>query len=343
MTNYQRTVPQLREVASLFWPAELSKEAAQLSVLPLLLETQDQFLAILGVDLPSPEDYFNLINIANLPSNIFLKHLMVLADFGSELLQRVNKNFSRFFPEHQLEYEWRGITYRYIFQELPLKSDLTNQRLGVSGKNLAQPQSLTPLLQDVITFLLFGSVCTNPETAELLAQCEISHYLGHVPMLKEFVKERYLWVSRIVAGSKSNNLGQLAQKFVQKHLEDHLQIPDVVIKPNGHLPGITHTDSADKRLTTFDIVVSREDRFVAVEVSFQVTTNSVVERKSGQAQARYQQINDAGYKIAYVLDGAGNFQRESALSTICAYSHCNVAFSSDELNFLCDFIREYLQ
>ena len=142
---------------------------------------------------------------------------------------------------------------------------------------------------------------------------------------------------------KIHNLGQLAQKFVQKYLVDHLHVPGVTIKPNGHLPGVAHTDKATNRLTSFDIVVSRDDRFVAIEVSFQVTTNSVVERKSGQAQARYQQINDAGYKIAYVLDGAGNFQRVSALSTICAYSHCNVAFSSDELNLLCDFIREYLQ
>ncbi|MBP7998956.1 MAG: restriction endonuclease [Chloroflexi bacterium] len=343
MTNYQRTVPQLREVASLFWPAELSKEAAQLSVLPLLLETQGQFLSILGVDLPSPQHYFNLINDANLPTNQFLKHLMVLADFGGELLQRVNKNFSLLFPERQLEYEWRGKTYQYTFHALPIARSLNNDRLGVSGKKLVQGQRTNILLHDVIAILIFGSVCTNPEIAEVLTQCEISHYLGQTKELENFVKERYLWVSRIVAGSKSNNLGQLAQKFVQKYLVDHLHVPGVTIKPNGHLPGVAHTDKATNRLTSFDIVVSRDDRFVAIEVSFQVTTNSVVERKSGQAQARYQQINDAGYKIAYVLDGAGNFQRVSALSTICAYSHCNVAFSSDELNLLCDFIREYLQ
>lgn len=82
---------------------------------------------------------------------------------------------------------------------------------------------------------------------------------------------------------------------------------------------------------------------MAIEVSFQVTTNSVIERKAGQAQARYKQIEDSGYKIAYVLDGAGNFQRKTALQTICSYSHCTIAFSSSELKVLCQFIEEYLK
>ncbi|MEC4984599.1 MAG: restriction endonuclease, partial [Oscillatoria sp. PMC 1076.18] len=88
-------------------------------------------------------------------------------------------------------------------------------------------------------------------------------------------------------------------------------------------------------------VVSRQNKYVAIEISFQVTTNSVIERKAGQAKSRFEQINSAGYKIAYILDGAGNFQRENALSTLCFYSHCCVAFSQGELNVLCDFIKNY--
>ncbi len=82
---------------------------------------------------------------------------------------------------------------------------------------------------------------------------------------------------------------------------------------------------------------------MALEVSFQVTTNSVIERKAGQARSRFQQIEKAGYKIAYILDGAGNFQRENALETICTHSHCTVAFSRSELKVLCQFIQEYLK
>lgn len=94
--------------------------------------------------------------------------------------------------------------------------------------------------------------------------------------------------------------------------------------------------------TNFDIVVSKGNLFAAIEVSFQVTTNSVIERKSGQARSRFEQIDREGYKIAYVLDGAGNFERESALKTLCYYSHCTVTFSTPELDLLCTFIQKYL-
>lgn len=85
------------------------------------------------------------------------------------------------------------------------------------------------------------------------------------------------------------------------------------------------------------------NKYVAIEVCFQVTTNSVIERKAGQARSRYEQIEHAGHRIAYVLDGAGNFQRETALQTICAYSHCTVAFSRSELELLCTFLKEQFE
>jgi len=45
--------------------------------------------------------------------------------------------------------------------------------------------------------------------------------------------------------------------------------------------------------------------------------------------------------MAYVIAGAGKFERENAIRTLCMYSHCAVAFSHNELNVLCDFLRDY--
>jgi hypothetical protein len=89
-------------------------------------------------------------------------------------------------------------------------------------------------------------------------------------------------------------------------------------------------------------VATNGTAYVAIEVSFQVTTNSVIERKAGQARARYEQVTRAGHKIAYVLDGSGNFQRDAALRVICAHSHCTVAFSRSELDVLSQFLSEEL-
>jgi len=111
----------------------------------------------------------------------------------------------------------------------------------------------------------------------------------------------------------------VAQNFVTQYLQKNLELPNIAVKGGG-LPGVTHTDLTTGRLTAFDLVVTNGVKYVAIEVCFQVTTNSVIERKAGQAKARYEQIEEAGHKIAYVIDGAGNFQRESAVRTICSYS-----------------------
>ena len=38
--SYKRTVSELRQKASIFWPTELSRKAFEKSVIPVLLDTQ---------------------------------------------------------------------------------------------------------------------------------------------------------------------------------------------------------------------------------------------------------------------------------------------------------------
>jgi hypothetical protein len=262
---------------------------------------------------------------------------MILTDVGGELLLRFNDNFALLFPDGVLTYTWAEQTWRYEFAALPLAGKLSTNRLHIDGNKLREPAPLNELLKDVIMLLIFGGASTNPHTARVLANCEISRFLGQPNELRQFVKERYIWVSRITAGSQSNALGQLAQQFVQSYVQEHVQLPDLIIKANAGIPGISQTET--KRPISFDLVVQRGLRYVAIEVSFQVTTNSVIERKAGQAQARYQQLHEAGHRIAYVLDGAGNFMRPNALTTLCAYSDCTVAFTREELDILCQFLE----
>ena len=338
--DYQRTVGELRKLASMFWPSELSKQEAELSVIPKLVETQDQFIAILSVGVSSLDGLFQIIDSSNISANLFLKHLLVLSDFGGEMLQRLNSQFNSIFPLKKLNYLWNEQNYCYDFRVLPVQGQLSNSKLGITGKKILENQSLSDLHKDIIAIVLFGSSFIDEKTAQILTKCEIGNYIGLPDKLQKFIKQRYIWVSRITAGSQSNTLGQITQTFVKKYLEDNLNIPSVHIKPNGHLPGISHTEDNTYQ-TTFDIVVFKENKYVAIEVSFQVTTNSVIERKAGQAKSRFEQIEALGYKMSYVLDGAGNFQRENALRTICSYSHCTVAFSSGELDVLCSFLKEY--
>jgi hypothetical protein len=340
--NYNKTFEELEAVASKFWPVELSETEANLSVIPLLLQTQDDFIAILKFKVPSLDKLFKAIELSELPGNLFVKHLVILADFGGEMLQRVGQEFTTLFPHGKLNYLWRGQRCAYEFKVLPGRMD--NKSLKIDGKELIKKHPLDDLQRDAIALLMFGSAISdgNNEIKNTLAKCEIGEYLGDSAELERYIKQRYIWVSRITMGAQSNSLGQLAQQFVATYIVNNIRVKGVRIQPGGRLPKVSHADPNTGEDTSFDLVVTNKKRYIAVEVSFQVTTNSVIERKAGQAKARYEQIQDAGHRIAYVIDGAGNFKREHAVRTICGYSHCTVAFSRSELEVLCEFLRKHL-
>ncbi|MBN8253259.1 hypothetical protein [Priestia flexa] len=343
MDNFNRTFVELQSKASLWWPKELTTLEASTSIIPNLIETQDKFISILNLTNSSPEQIFSIIESANFPANLFLKHLVVLSDVGGEKLQRYNSNFDSLFPENEdgsriFQYYWRNEMHEYIFQGLPIKR-LDNSKLKIDGKGLLEESQLDDLKRDVIMLLLFGSNAEDEGISANLNNCMIGNLLGKKDDLEEFIKQRYIHVSRITGGAEANSLGQIAQKYVMDFLKNHLT-DDYNIVSNGHITGVTHNEGRTE--TTFDIVVSKGDKSVAIEISFQVTTNSTIERKAGQAQARHELVTSSGNFIAYIIDGAGNFQRKSAITTICEYSQCTVAFTEEELTVLIGFITEHL-
>jgi hypothetical protein len=92
-----------------------SNKEAELSIIPKLLETQDQFIAILSVQAVNIEGLFQIINSSILSANLFLKHLVILADFGGEMLQRINSQFYFIFPNKIICYIWNRQKYSYNF------------------------------------------------------------------------------------------------------------------------------------------------------------------------------------------------------------------------------------
>jgi len=274
--------------------------------------------------------------LINLDVGLFLKHLMVLTDFGSEPLQRINRDFENYFPDRKLHYVLKGKIIEYPFTALPVSGSLTNKKMHTDVQAILNPDSLNVLYKDLIILLLFGSNAVEERVSEIFSKCTVGNMMGKVDELKEFIKQRYIFVSRITGGAQANNLGNVAQVYAEGYFRKKLG-DQYIVKSNGHIPGITQNDRTE---TTFDLSIEHNNKYVGVEISFQVTTNSTIERKAGQARARFAALEKSGNYIAYIIDGAGNFQRESALTTICQYSHCTVAYTDEEFDFLIDFIRE---
>ena len=337
--KYNRTVNELEKSAVLWWPESLSEKDAIVSVIPKLLKTQDDFLNILSISKKTPFQIVEVLKAAQFPINLFVKHLCVLADYGGEPLQRLGRSFVDIFPEvkgeRQLNFTWEGEKHSYVFKALPIKG-LGNKKLKIDGYGLAKElNELDDLYEDIIMLLLHGAA-SQSSTEAALSSCEIGSLLGKGAALEQYVKQRYILVSRITGGATANSLGQLAQKEVVEFLRKELG-EVYTVTSNGTIK----LDGYDKFSgMPFDVVVEKDGKFVGIEISFQVTTNSTIERKSGQASDRMRLMNANGHHIAYILDGAGNFQRQSALSTICENSECTVAYSSNEFSILCNWIKE---
>lgn len=334
---YNRTLAELEENACKWWPENLVALEAEASIIPTLIRTQDQFISILTLSNPMDiTSVFSVINAAHYPANMFLKHLMVLTDFGSEPLQRINRDFRKYFPNDALTYTVNGNEFAYAFSSLPVRGSLTNKKMFTDVEHILHAEQLTSFFKDLIVLLLLGGNATDDSVANIFAKCTVGNLMGNSETLKEFIKQRYIFVSRITGGAQANGLGNAAQVYAENYLKEHLG-HGYEIKSNGHIPGVTQND---RTLTTFDLSVEHNGKYVGVEISFQVTTNSTIERKAGQAQARYASVEETGNYIAYIIDGAGNFQRTSALTTICQNSHCTVAYTDVEFDVLVRFIRE---
>lgn len=334
---YIRSKDELEAKACKWWPTELVEIEAESSIIPTLIKTQDQFISILTLaNSNDPKSVFDVMTAANFPPNLFLKHLMVLTDFGSEPLQRVNRDFRTYFPSGKLIYAIDGNEYSYSFSELPSKGVLNNKRMGTDLDGIHEKKQLSEFYRDLIMLLLFGSNALDEQIAYIFSKCLVGGMMGCSDELNEYIKQRYIFVSRITGGAQANGLGNSAQIYAEKYLKEKLG-DSYKVKSNGHIPGVSQNNRTE---TTFDLAVEHLGKYVGIEISFQVTTNSTIERKAGQAQARKEAIERSGNYIAYIIDGAGNFQRESALTTICQYSHCTVAYTDAEFDVLIDFIRE---
>ena len=339
MMKYKKSVADLEKVAIYWWPKSLEDKVAEISSLPKLIESQDDFLSILKLSKDGPEHVFDIISATGMSPNLFIKHLAVLSDFGGEPLQRLGKEFAKIFPadrqtgKRQMQYVYDGIAHYYQFKALPIKG-LNNSKLKIDGKTILQKTALSDLAKDVIMVLLFGGASTVSDLASL-SKCEVGGLLGKNDTLESYVRQRYISVSKITSGANTNSLGQVAQIYVADHLRANLD-QTYSVQSNGKVKLRSYDKEGGM---PFDVVVRRNERAVGIEVSFQVTSNSVIERKASLAEDRLTQMQREGHYIAYVLDGAGNFSRSNALQTLCASSDCTVAYSDSELNTLVDFIR----
>lgn len=342
--RYLRSIKDLEQVGCKWWPKEVRDEAMKVSILQYLIDTQEKFISLLTLaDRNKPEKLFGLLDASDFEYHLFLKHLALLTDVGSEPIQRINTAFKEIFPNKELTYKLGRKEYQYTFTTLPIKGKPDNEKMQIDTmENLQAACKNKNLTKDLIMLLIYGAASTTLRTRAILYKCNAYEYLGKEDKIKQYVRENYIRVSRIIAGKTATDLGNVAQVYALKYLSEHLGDNYNLIN-NGTIPGVKLDDDKE---ATFDIVVDRIDdngrikKYVGIEVSFQETSNSVAERKGREAQARFRNTNNQRSYVAYIIDGIGNFSRPSAMNDMCNNSHCNVAYTPEEFDLLIEFIKE---
>jgi len=271
-------------------------------------------------------------------SNMLLKHLMVFDDFGGEPMQRLRAQRHTLFSSGATTLDILFNMDEYsldISNYISTTSRMDNPSLGLDGPSLATPREHTELTLDLSVILAFGALASNSDLKEVLSRCDAALWFQKEDDLDSHFQQRYLDVNRIVGGARANSLGQILQRRVKNAIENRYSDFDDILT-NASI------DIGGEKVTS-DILIRKGDKAVAIEVAFQETTNSTIERKGTDAHKRKILLNSVNTASVYVLDGAGNFQRQSAITKLCNESDCTVAFSESEFDLLVEFIKDWFE
>ena len=283
----------------------------------------------------SPELFLTHIKTTGFPANLFLKHLCVISDFGGEPIQRISKEFKNIFEQQNgiflMRYSFANKRFVYRFKVLPSK--LNNKVLHIDGESLTEDFPLNDLLYDTCMLLMHGGSSTGFRSGNL-ERCVLGSMLGNNSNLQNYIRTRYLYVSRISGGQKANAQGQLLQNDVFKLLKTSLPGESSVSMNKKVFFNLSKSKGS-----VFDIFCLKRKK-VGIEISFQETTNSTIEQKANKAAALYSDAKKAGIKVIYLIDGAGNFQRTSAIKKLIKNCDAVFTFKDKDLNRLCSYVKK---
>lgn len=340
MSKYKRTLAELREHAILYWSPEIIEQAASISVLPLLLKTQDKFISLLNLADATPTSWKNILQASekgDLKGNVFLKHLMVLSDVGGEALNKYPP-LSRFFPDGIMKYIWRERTFEYQFQKIQNRIPLANPAIKVDAPQLIRGYDLDAKMEDVAMLLLYAGYSVGDTLPEdFKEKCIIGGLIGKSEDLESLVKQNYIRINGIIGGAISNAMGHFAQSFVMERLEKWL--PEWKFKKDGTLPCVRH--KSDDAETTFDVVgTSPNKTHFAIAVDFHTDRKIVTRDEAEKAASLAKRVRAAGHSICCLEGGIGDeYVRVNAISKYYRRSDFTTEITKMGIKDLVKFMR----
>lgn len=340
----QKEIRRLQENGYWFWTTEISSTPSEAPLFKNLRDTRAAFISILIESEPN-----NLIRNLLSPSPLLtpssqltrklaIKHAMLATDASAEILDRA-KSYIAFKKIKTLHSKIDDYKIEYRIKRLGtlFTKRLTNKEiLSADGS----------LLSDLFYIICFGS--TTTEFADFLTfkRFRLAELCGRSEAIQKHFQELYLRVSRQLTQLSAQSKGDFLNDFVKTYLDACFAgNPSIRWVESRRVPGIGDRRAKSLGGEQFDLVYAitpatkGKVSYVAIEVAFQETTNSTMERKARQASLLFEHFSRMGYSLCFVVDGAGFLSaRLKALRDIIQNSHFRVTLKREELSTLCQFI-----
>ena len=286
-------------------------------LLALLQNSYEEFINIISST--KRDKLVEKLMSMNVPRAVLMKHIMIFLDTSAETLDRcamyicIMKYEQLTLPEEVIKFNVLGEKFN---------RGLSNANIGKANDNL---------VRDLINILVFASESLEFGQFESFKKCNLAKLAGDNDKITKHLFFLPLNSSTQIKQLRAVDFGHQLELYIKKALN-----------PLIDELGVTKTSRYNDQ--SFDLVLKKGNRYVIIEIAFQETTNSTLERKGKQAKnGLYESINKNGDKLIYVIDGAGYFKRKRALEDLITYSHlaCNVSESG--LAKLRHFLENYFK
>lgn len=356
------TLESLMDEGNWFWKKEIIKNSHGNLFADKLVESATSIQQVIK---SSSEDNLidNLRNLKDLsghplPPFIILKNLMISLDVSAEILDRTAM-YLRHFKINHLTVDGKEKRFKVLGREFSKQ---------LSNNNIEKLCSNNDFFEDILLLLCFAANSDEFKEYETFDSFKLSSLLGKEDEFKDFLLHKTIESSSQVKQLRAVANGNTLQRYIKDKIETQLKEFNVKIAPNNRYLGIQQFDIVLFKQTTpytlptpqsmfnkkkldkqeqleFNKTCSQillPQKWAVIEVAFQETTNSTMERKSKQAaNGLFNLIDLNNHKLIYILDGAGYFRRNVATNTIINYSHLTSTVSDEGIQRVINYLKEY--
>jgi len=291
---------------------------------PLIKNLEDSYKIIIEtLSNSSEENIVDELLILPVSRLCLLKHLMIILDTSAETLDRA-----------AMYIYTNGITGLTVVDTIiPFKKlgphfykNLNNANIGTSDVDLAS---------DIINLLCYASQSVEFGDFITFQKCNLISLVGSKEKLDSHLFLLPLNSNSQIKQLRAVDFGHQLEIYISKKLEP------LMIRLNVKKALRNRYVVNDQQ---FDLVLEKDNRHAIIEIAFQETTNSTLERKGKQAKnGLFNLIDSNDDRLIYIVDGAGYFKRINALTDLVTNSHfsCNVSDSS--LSELINYLEDYFK